>query len=83
MDKRKTGVFFCAIAAFLFACQYVTAGLYSSGSTSWSFDSFQFALQCVGAWLPILGILSLATGIIYLLSAENAFKKIREQNKEQ
>ena len=77
MDKRQAGVCFCAISAFLFGCHFLAAALYGSGSVNWSFGLFQYMLVCIGPLLPILGFLSLATGIIYLLAAEELLKKIR------
>lgn len=46
---------------------------------SQSSDLFQLLLDCIGDCLPALGVLSLVTGILYLLSAENVFEKLKER----
>jgi flagellar motor component MotA len=43
---------------------------------------FKLLLEYIGGWLPALGVISLVTGILYLLSAEKVFEKLKERSKE-
>jgi hypothetical protein len=81
MDKRQAGVSFCAISAFLFASKYIAAAIYGSGMPSQGTDLFKLLLEYIGGWLPALGVLSLVTGIMYLLTAEKVFEKLKERSK--
>ena len=70
MNKRGTGVIFCAIAAFLLAAKYISAAIFGSGVASWDADLYSGMLNYVGDTLVVFSVLSLIAGIIYLVWAE-------------
>jgi hypothetical protein len=72
MNKRGAGVAFCAIAAFLFSVRYIAAAIFGSGVNSWSSDLFNEMLKYVGGAFLTFSILSLITGIFYLIWAEKS-----------
>ncbi len=70
MNKRGTGLGFCAIAAFLFASRYIAAAIFGSGLQSWSDSLFASMMYYVGNRLTVLSVVALLVGIGYLLMAE-------------
>lgn len=82
MDKRRAGVSFCAIAAFLFASKTIAAAIYGSGMASQGPDLFGFMLESIGGLLSTLGVISLVTGILYLMSAEKVIQWLKKSGKE-
>lgn len=70
MSRRKTGVIFCVIAAFLLAVWYITAAIYLGGSGSRSSDDFEWAFVSIGPVLPIFSAIAFIGGILYLIIAE-------------
>jgi len=70
MNKRGAGVSFCFIAAFLFSVRYISAAIFGSGISSWSSELFNNMLNYIGDTPLILSVISLVTGIVYLVLAE-------------
>ncbi len=70
MERRATGLGFCAIAAFLYAAKYIAAAIYGSGQTTWSGELFHGLLSYVGTGLTISSVLALIVGIVYLIASE-------------
>jgi len=70
MNRRGVGALFCLISALLFITRYVCAAIFASGVTSWDETMFSNMLQYVGQTLPVLSIISLIIGVLYLISAE-------------
>lgn len=70
MSRRAVGVSFVAIAAFLYAARYLTAGLYASSLVGWSAELFEAMLQYVGTDLTLWSVVCLVLGLIYLAWGE-------------
>jgi len=70
MTKRGTGVSFVAISAFLISIKYISAAIFGSGVSSWDEELFYAMLLYVGNTLSNLSLLSLFTGVIYILWGE-------------
>ncbi|MCG9479752.1 MAG: hypothetical protein K9H14_06025 [Actinomycetia bacterium] len=70
MNRRFTGVIFCFISSFLFSARYITAAIFANGITSWNKELFESMLQYTGNALLVISIISLATGVIYLIAGE-------------
>jgi len=70
MSRRTAGVFFCFIAAFLYAARHLSAAIFGSGVSSWNRELYNAMLQYVGNTLTVLSIVALIAGIIYLILAE-------------
>lgn len=68
MNRRGAGVFLLAIAAFLIATKYLTAGV--SGERYLVNGVPRLPLYYVGSQLSNLAIISSITGIAYLIWAE-------------
>lgn len=75
MNKRGTGVVFCAIAAFLYISRYIAAAIFMSGVLSWDASLFAAGLEYVGTSPLIVSVVSLIIGVIYLVWAEIEDKK--------
>lgn len=70
MNKRGTGVSFCAIGALLIVCRYIAAAIFGSNVSSWDAGLFNAMLEYVGTPLKTLGIVSIIIGLAYLIWAE-------------
>ena len=70
VNRRAAGTAFIAIAAFLHASRYVAAAIYGSNSASWGTQMFQRLLEYVSPSLSRFAIVSLISGLVYLLWAE-------------
>lgn len=70
MNKRRTGVTFIAIAAFLFSAKYISAAIFGSNVPSWDEDLFNAMLEYVGNPLNICSVLALLIGLAYIIWAE-------------
>ncbi len=70
MNKRGVGVIFCLISAILFSSRYIAAAIFMSRTQTWSMELFYAGLEYVGYPLLIVSIISLITGIIYLVLGE-------------
>lgn len=70
MNRRATGTVFCLIAALLYSVKYISAAIFGSNITSWNAGLFNAMLEYMGNGLNYISLLSLITGIIYLVIAE-------------
>ncbi|MHC4645733.1 MAG: hypothetical protein ACYTBJ_09520 [Planctomycetota bacterium] len=75
MNRRATGVTFCAISAFLFSSRYIATAIWGSGATSWSSDGYAELLSYVGNTPTFFSVIALLAGIVYLVAAEKHEQK--------
>ncbi|MBN2984497.1 hypothetical protein [Cohnella algarum] len=83
MQRRTAGVVFICIAAFLYGIRYISAAIFGSNASSWSYELFRAMLGYIGNGPLIASIASLIVGIAYLVASEKDWlKKNAEQIKE-
>lgn len=70
MSRRKVGVSFLAISAFLYATRFMAAAVWGSGFSTWNTKNFSALLRYVDQGLTTWSVVALVAGLVYLVWAE-------------
>ncbi len=67
MNNKGIGTIFCLISAVMMSARYIAAAIFMCGVSSWNNELFTAGLEYVGSPLKIWSVISLITGIAFIV----------------